>query len=76
MNYTLSEHYNTLYNEYINHEKNLVSQQGFISLKNRTRFVLKWFEKEKISPENATITDALLASGEFNHYESGENRQF
>lgn len=59
MNYTLSEHYNTLYNEYINHEKNLVSQQGFISLKNRTRFVLKWFEKEKNSPENATITDAL-----------------
>ena len=59
MSYTLSEPYASVYEEYLEYEKGLVSRQGYISLQNRTRTVLKWFEEENILFEDVNIQDAL-----------------
>lgn len=59
MSYTFKEPYASLYEEYLEYEKNLVSTQGYITLKNRTRTVLKWFENNNLLLENVTIQDAL-----------------
>lgn len=59
MSYTLSEPYASFYEEYLEYEKNIVSRQGFVSLRNRTRRVLKWFEEENILLEETDISDAL-----------------
>lgn len=59
MSYTLSEPYASVYEEYLKYEKGLVSSEGYISLKNRTRTVLKWFESENLLLEEVNIQDAL-----------------
>ena len=59
MSYTLSEPYASIYEEYLEYVKNLVTEQGYMSLRNRTRKILEWFENENLLLEDATILDAL-----------------
>lgn len=59
MSILLTEPYASIYEEYLVFQKNRVSNQGYISLKNRTRIILQWFGNEQISLENVTIIDAV-----------------
>ena len=59
MSYVLSEPYASIYEEYTEYEKARVSEQGFESLKGRTRRFLKWLEEEELLFEDVKVTDAI-----------------
>ena len=59
MSYVLSEPYATLYEEYLEYEKSRVTEQGFESLKGRTRRFLKWLEENDLLPEEVKVMDAI-----------------
>ena len=48
-----------LYEDFLDWQKQRVSKQGFISVKNRTFRLFKYLEKRRISPQIFTVEDAL-----------------
>lgn len=55
----LSESYAKVYEDFLDYQKPRVSRQGFTTIAGIVFRVLKWFEKEELLLEDATVLDAI-----------------